>query len=485
MAQQVQSIWLKTVLENESFEQSINNSSSINFKRIIQPELSSITTQEWKNTLRANKKLTEQYSRIKKESAGFKSRLLEYQENFTEYMVRNGELRDENARLQGEIRILNSKVEAMKDAMDHAVGLFLPFCDTSIRSNEVSLRQEEISHQSNHSSALQSDEIDSRRTSAFSTESRDHDFEQNQTKTEDPEQTVEIAEESGCDQPTLDESHLDDSSDFDSDESADFQFNVRKSMKITAEEKMRRKTMRKTMRKTQLKKRESVAKRESNAGKPGRPSLVDKRKSSAAEQKSKNRKSVTIQSPPQEPKRRSSRIAQNHNDSVTETTLNETSDLNVTKRRAKRGSTVVLSDFEASNSLLDSTCMPESFNLGPVQSPEPETKATEEPLEPEPIPEPVVVKAVSKPKRKYKKKSKIVADPECDPDKENTAMVVKTPTKPPPSPSPLTNTGRPSRRARKQVSYREDDGISKLRRGDKMSDSSLYTSFSPKRQRKL
>ena len=48
---------------------------------------------EWKNTLRANKKLTEQYSRIKKESAGFKSRLLEYQENFTEYMVRNGELR--------------------------------------------------------------------------------------------------------------------------------------------------------------------------------------------------------------------------------------------------------------------------------------------------------------------------------------------------------------------------------------------------------
>ena len=94
---------------------------------------------------------------------------------------------------------------------------------------------------------------------------------------------------------------------------------------------------------------------------------------------------------------------------VTETTLNETSDLNVTKRRAKRGSTVVLSDFEASNSLLDSTCMPESFNLGPVQSPEPETKATEEPLEPEPIPEPVVVKAVSKPKRKYKKKSKIVA----------------------------------------------------------------------------
>ena len=76
-------------------------------------------------------------------------------------------LRDENARLQGEIRILNSKVEAMKDAMDHAVGLFLPFCDTSIRSNEVSLRQEEISHQSNHSSALQSDEIDSRRTSGI------------------------------------------------------------------------------------------------------------------------------------------------------------------------------------------------------------------------------------------------------------------------------------------------------------------------------
>ena len=73
---------------------------------------------------------------------------------------------------------------------------------------------------------------------------------------------MEIAEESDCDQPTLDESHLDDSSDFDSDESADFQFNVRKSMKITAEEKMRRKTMRKTMRKTQLKKRESVAKRQ-------------------------------------------------------------------------------------------------------------------------------------------------------------------------------------------------------------------------------
>ena len=81
----------------------------------------------------------------------------------------------------------------------------------------------------------------------------------------------------------------------------------------------------------------------------------------------------------------------------------------MTKRRAKRGSTVVLSDFEASNSLLDSTCMPESFNIGPVRSLEPETEATEEPLESEPIPEPVVVKAVSKPKRKYKKKSKIVA----------------------------------------------------------------------------
>ena len=81
----------------------------------------------------------------------------------------------------------------------------------------------------------------------------------------------------------------------------------------------------------------------------------------------------------------------------------------MTKRRAKRGSALVLSDFEASNSLLDSTCMPESFNIGPVRSPEPETEAAVEPIEPEPIPEPVVVKAVSKPKRKYKKKSKIVA----------------------------------------------------------------------------
>ena len=43
MAQQLRSTWLKTILEQSNLEESINNSTSINFQRIIQPEISSIT----------------------------------------------------------------------------------------------------------------------------------------------------------------------------------------------------------------------------------------------------------------------------------------------------------------------------------------------------------------------------------------------------------------------------------------------------------
>ena len=87
------------------------------------------------------------------------------------------------------------------------------------------------------------------------------------------------------------------------------------------------------MRKTQVKKIESSAKRESTSGstentagipvrahgKPGRPSLAEKRKSTVEGSKAKSRKSVTIQSPQQEAKRRSTRasmrVPENPNDS--------------------------------------------------------------------------------------------------------------------------------------------------------------------------
>ena len=75
-------------------------------------------------------------------------------------MVTNGELRDENRKLWEETEILRLEIKSMKEAMDRAIGHFLPFCDVSINANDNSVMQTEISHQeiSHNSSALLSGE---------------------------------------------------------------------------------------------------------------------------------------------------------------------------------------------------------------------------------------------------------------------------------------------------------------------------------------
>ena len=71
-------------------------------------------------------------------------------------MVTNGELRDENRKLREETEILRLEIKSMKEAMDRAIGHFLPFCDVSMTSNDNSVIQKEIPHQelSHNSSAL-------------------------------------------------------------------------------------------------------------------------------------------------------------------------------------------------------------------------------------------------------------------------------------------------------------------------------------------
>ena len=81
----------------------------------------------------------------------------------------------------------------------------------------------------------------------------------------------------------------------------------------------------------------------------------------------------------------------------------------MTKRRGKRGSGLALSDFEASQSLLDSTCAPESFHLDLPREPDPEPEEkTSEPQPAASAPLEEEVKPVQKPKRKYNKKKSTV-----------------------------------------------------------------------------
>lgn len=425
MAQHVKSTWMSRLSESYiDLAQAVEGTTSFSFKEVTLPTCHAATAKEWRKTLAANKNLTDKYRQEKHRSAEQKQRIGEYQERFTAMMFEHSQYRQT-------IITLERENKEMKAAFETVVNNCAKFVDGS---NHL-VTPDETPHLdvtvSNASSALLSEEIDSRRTSIFSniedsngTVNATPSSEINETEMPPPELTTtthDISENESDEDLT------------DSDEDLSFALNLRKSMAVVGKTKMSRKTMRKTIQKGGSVSRQSNVKPQS------------RRTSQRLSQQTENEND------------------KNDDISINEPTLNASDcSINITQRKSKlRRSTrhtlePNITRTNDNSTIVDDSILDQSTVLADISSP--------------------VVQKVRK-KRGRKTKNQLEAE-----DKENLGTPTKQPE--PPSEITLTNTGRPSRRARKQVNYLEDDGKSKLRRGDKMSDSSLYGSFSPRTKRK-
>ena len=283
----------------------------------------------------------------KEKSAKLQQRILEYQSRMSDHLVETASYRQEIERMKRQNDQLERQNQGMKRVLENAVNNFMEFVnptsfDASNQSESfVSQKTNDattVAEQSvmSGSSALLSEEIDSRRTSAFSLDdSADRLADVRTPLTHANEEEVEAEEEIVSEAEMMESGEISvDSGDDSADETVDFaNFQLRKSMAVGGEKKMTRKTIaRKTLgRKTNA--RRTVARRGSTVRRP----------SDAAEAE----KNI--------PRRRSSRLSQVRveeqtsmnesdlaNSTIGATLLDTTNDLNVTKRKkSKRISTSV------------------------------------------------------------------------------------------------------------------------------------------------
>ena len=264
MAQQTKSSWMNKLNESDlSFIHAVDRTTSLSFKHSTLPLCHSAPTKgksydsmlisqfliysflEWQKTLKANKELTNRYRREKQNAADLKERVLEYQSRFTNLMVENNQNRHAAERLEVENNRLRRQNDGMKSVLEAAVNNFTQFVDVSQLSgpslNEPQhITLDETIPPSNASSALLTDELDSRRTSMFS----------GMDGSDFAETTVNLPD-SNANTLALDESSDQISEDPESESDDEtIALNLRKSMAVVGQTKLSRKSSRKTMRKT-------------------------------------------------------------------------------------------------------------------------------------------------------------------------------------------------------------------------------------------